>query len=328
MRRIGLAVVLSISLTLAPFGAEAQQDGKVWRIGYLGNFPATPNTSFLLTAFTDGLREYGYVEGKNLTIEFRFAHGREEGYAELVRELLHANVELVVTAQTPAALALKQGAKTLPVVLLGTSNPVEAGLVQSLARPAGTITGLSNQAGDLGGKVVQLARELVPRLSLLTVLWNPTNQASVLGVNTLRALAAKEGFSVSAVSASAQSPDELERAISALARERPDVLYVHGAYLTRAAAIAQLATRHRIPTISDFSSMTRDGLLISYAADFASLFRRGAYYVDKILKGAKPADLPVEQPTKFELVINLKTARALGITLPHSLLLRADQVIE
>jgi ABC-type uncharacterized transport system substrate-binding protein len=164
MRRIGLAVVLAISV-LAPPAVEAQQAGKVWRIGYLGNFPFTPNTSFLLTAFTDGLREYGYVEGKNLTIEFRFAHGREEGYAELVRELLHANVELVVTAQTPAALALKQGAQTLPVVLLGTSNPVEAGLVQSLARPNGTITGLSNQAGDpgdLGGKVVQLARVVAP----------------------------------------------------------------------------------------------------------------------------------------------------------------------
>ena len=315
-------------LLAAPLAAEAQPAGKVHRIGYLGNFPPTPSTTLLLTAFTDGLREYGYVEGRNLIIEFRFAHGREERYPELVRELLQANVELVVTAQTPAALALKEGAKTLPVVLLGLGGPVETGLVQSLARPGGTVTGLSNQAADLDAKVVQLARELVPRLSRLAVLWDPANQASELSLKSLQALAAKEGISVLPASAPAQSPDELERVIAALARERPDVLYVHGPYITKAAAIGPLARRHRIPTISVFTAMTRYGLLISYAADLASLFRRGAYYVDRILKGAKPGDLPVEQPTRFELVINLKTAKALGLTIPPSLLLRADQVIE
>jgi len=328
MRRIGL--VLALSLFVAPLASEAQDTGKVWRIGYLGNYPPTPNTSRVLAAFTDGLREYGYVEGKNLTIEFRFAHGREERYPELVRELLQANVELVVTVQTSAALALKQGAQALPVVLLGSGNPVEAGLVQSLARPGGGITGLSNQVGDLDGKLVQLARELVPRLSRLTVLWDPTNHPSAYGVNALKALAAKEGLSVSPVSTPAQTPDELERAISALARERPDVLLVHGigTYIRQAAVIGQLATRHRILTICAFSSMARAGLLISYGPDSASLFRRGAYYVDRIFKGAKPADLPVEQPTKFELVINLKTAKALGLTIPQSVLLRADHVIE
>jgi len=202
--------------------------------------------------------------------------------------------------------------------------------VQSLARPGGGITGLSNQVGDLDGKLVQLARELVPRLSRLTVLWDPTNHPSAYGVNALKALAAKEGLSVSPVSTPAQTPDELERAISALARERPDVLLVHGigTYIRQAAVIGQLATRHRILTICAFSSMARAGLLISYGPDSASLFRRGAYYVDRIFKGAKPADLPVEQPTKFELVINLKTAKALGLTIPQSVLLRADHVIE
>jgi len=282
-----------------------------------------------MAAFADGLRQYGYVEGTNLVIEFRFAQGHEDKYPQLVRELLQSNVELVVTTQTPAALALKEGAKTLPVVMIGTGQPVEAGLVQSLARPGGNITGVSNQVGDLDAKLVQLARELVPKLSRLAVLWYPSNQASALSLKNVQALAAaKEGITVVPASAQAENPGELERTISALARERLDVLYVHGPYLTQAAAIGQFAVRHRVPTISAFTSMTRDGLLISYAPDSANLFRRGAYYVDRILKGAKPADLPVEQPTKFELVINVKTAKALGLTIPPSVLLRADEVIE
>ena len=315
-------------LLAAPLAVEAQQTGKVWRIGYLGNFPPTPRTAFLVAAFTEGLRQYGYVEGRNLVIEFRFAQGHEEKYPQLVRELLQANVELVVATQTPAAIALKEGAKTLPVVMIGTGQPVEAGLVQSLARPGGTITGVSSQVGDLDDKVVQLARELVPKLSRLGVLWFPSNQASALSLKNTQVQAAKGGISVVPASAPLEDPGELERTLSALARERLDVLDVHPPYVSQAAAIGQFAVLHRLPTISVFTSMTRDGLLISYAPDFASLFRRGAYYVDRILKGAKPADLPVEQPTKFELVINLKTAKALGLTIPPSLLARADEVIQ
>jgi putative ABC transport system substrate-binding protein len=182
--------------------------------------------------------------------------------------------------------------------------------------------------GDLDGKVVQLARELVPKLSRLAVLWYPSNQASALSLKNVQALAAREGISVVPASAQAQNPGEVERIISALARERLDVLYVHGPYSGQAAAIDELAVRHRLPTISVFTSMTRNGLLISYAFDSASLLRRSAYYVDRILKGAKPADLPVEQPTKFELIINLKTAKALGLTIPPSVLGRADEVIQ
>jgi putative ABC transport system substrate-binding protein len=315
-------------LLAAPLAAEAQQTGKVWRIGFLGNFSPTPGATFISTAFIDGLRQYSYVEGRNLVIEVRFAQGHEEQYPQLVRELLQANVELVVTTLTPAALALKESTKTLPVVMLGVADPVETGLVQSLARPGGNITGLSSQVGDLDGKVVQLARELVPKLSRLAVLWYPSNQASALSLKNVQALAAREGISVVPASAQAQNPGEVERIISALVRERLDVLYVHGPYSSQAAAIGELAVRHRLPTISVFTSMTRNGLLISYAFDSASLFRRGAYYVDRILKGAKPADLPVEQPTKFELVINLKTAKALGLTIPQSLLQRADEVIQ
>ena len=325
-RRAFLGAVTG-GLLAAPLAAEAQQAGKVWRIGYLGNFPPTPGTAFLVAAFTDGLRQYGYIEGRNLVIEFRFAEGHEEKYPQLVRELLQANVELVVTTQTPAAAALKEGAKTLPVVVIGIGQPVETGLVKSLARPGGTITGVSSQVGDLESKLLQLGRELVPKLSRVAVLWSPSNQASALSLKNGQALAAKEGISVVPASASAH-PGELEHTLSALARERLDVLYVHLTYASQTAAIGQFAVQHRLPTISAFTSMTRDGLLISYAPDSANLFRRGAYYVDKILKGAKPADLPVEQPTKFELVINLKTAKALGLTIPRSLLARADQVIE
>src|SRR5215470_15918044 len=314
-------------LLAAPLAAEGQQAEKVWRIGYLGNFPPTPRTAFFVAAFTDGLREYGYVEGRNLVIEFRFAQGHEEKYPQLVRELLQAKVELVVTTQTPAALALKEGAKTLPVVMIGTGQPVETGLVQSLARPGGTITGVSSQVGDLESKLLQLGREIVPKLSRVAVLWSPSNQASALSLKNGQALAAKEGISVVPASASGD-PGELEHTLSALARERLDVLYVHGTYVGQAAAISQFAIRHRLPTISGFTSMTRDGLLISYAADSVNLFRRGAYYVDRILKGAKPGDLPVEQPTKFDLVINLKTAKALGLTIPPTLLARADEVIQ
>src|SRR5262245_55641116 len=180
--RRAILSTIGIAVLAAAFAAEAQQAGKLWRIGYLGNFPPTPSTSFLMTAFTDGLRQYGYVEGTNLAIEFRFAQGHEDKYPQLVRELLQSKVELVVTTQTPAALALKEEAKTLPVVMIGTGQPVETGLVQSLARPGGNITGVSNQLGDLDGKLVQLARELVPKLSRLAVLWYPSNQASALSL--------------------------------------------------------------------------------------------------------------------------------------------------
>lgn len=324
--RVALAVGLTLGVLVAPLDAAEQPARKVYRIGYIGNFPPTPSTAFLLSAFTNGLREYGYVEGRNLTIEFRWANGHEERYPELVRDLVHADVQLVVTAQTPAALALKEGAKILPVVLLGPSHPVEAGLVQSLARPGGTITGLSNQAGDLDAKILQLAREFVPKLSRLAVLWTPANQGSVLSLETVQALASKEGISVLPVSA--RSRDDLESVFSALTRERSDVLYVHGTYLSQAVPIGQLAIRNRLPTISVFTSMTRDGLLISYSPDFAGIFRRGAYYVDRIFKDTKPADLPVEQPTKFDLAINMRTTKALGLVMPPSLLLRADEVIE
>ena len=316
------------ALLAAPLAAAAQQAGKVYRVGYLGNFPPTSSTAPIFSAFTDGLREHGYVDGRNLKLEYRWAHGRSDIWPALVRELLQAGVQVVVTSQTPAALMLKQHASDIPVVLLGVSHPVEAGLVQSLARPGGNITGLSNQLGDLGAKLIQLCRELVPGMSRLAVFWTPTNQGSALGLKSLREEALKAGIAV--VPVSTRMRDETDAALSTLARERPDVVLVGATYIAspELSRIREFALSHRMPTVGDSSALTRDGLLMSYSPDVISLFRRAASFVDKILKGTKPADLPIEQPTKFELVINLTTAKALGLTIPPSLLLRADQVIE
>jgi ABC-type uncharacterized transport system substrate-binding protein len=328
LRLIGLVVVLAVGLFASPLVGETQQPGKVYRVGYLGNYPPTPNTSPILAGFTDGLREHGYVEGINLKLEYRWAHGRSDILPALARELREAGVQVVVTPQTPAALILKEHAKDLPVILVGASHPLEAGLVQSLARPGGNITGLSSQPGDLGGKLIQLCRELVPGMSRLAVFWTPTNQGSALGLKGLRAEALKAGIAVVPVSTAMR--DETDTALSTLARERPEVVLVHSSYINspELSRIRDFAISRRMPTVGDSGALTRGGLLMSYSPDLVSLFRRAASYVDKILKGTKPGDLPVEQPTKFELVINLKTAKALGLTIPQSLLLRADLLIQ
>jgi putative ABC transport system substrate-binding protein len=326
-RRAFLGTLVS-SLLAAPIVAEAQPVAKVFVIGWLGNVLPPPTMEPVIAAFMDGLRQYGYVDGTNLKVEYRWANGRDERYPALVRELIQAKVQLVVTAQTPAVLVLKEQTKTLPVVLLGVSHPVEAGLVQSLARPGGNITGVTNQLSDLDAKLLQLGREIVPKLSRIGVFWTPTNQGSAVGLTKMQEVATKAGVAV--VPVSARTRDEAESAFLALSHERLDILIVHASYVgsTELVQIRDFAARNRMPTISAFSALTHDGLLMSYSPDLASYYRRAAYYVDKILKGAKPADLPVEQPTKFELVINLKTAKALGLTIPPSLLLRADQVIE
>jgi len=327
MDRRAFIGTLTGAVLAAPLVARAQPAEKIFRIGWLGNVPPPPAMVPVIAAFMDGLRQYGYVDGRNLKVEYRWANGRDERYSELVRELIQANVQLVVTAQTPGALVLKEQAQ-VPVVLLGVSHPVEAGLVQSLSRPGGNITGVTNQLGDLDAKLLQLGKDLVPKLSRIAVFWTPTNQGSAIGLKNMQAVAAKAGVAV--VPVSARTRDEAEHAFSALMHERPDALIVHASYVGSAELIQirEFAARTRMPTISAFSALTRDGLLMSYSPDPATYYRRAAYYVDRILKGAKPADLPIEQPTKFDLFINLKTAKALNLTIPPSLLQRADQVIE
>jgi len=326
-RRDFVTGILGTVLAL-PLAGEAEPQGKVFCIGWLGNVPPPPSMERASAAFVDGLREYGYVEGANLKVEYRWADGRDERYSELVRDLIQAKVQLIVTAQTPAAVVIKDQAKTLPVVLVGTSHPVEVGLVQTLARPGGNITGITNQLGDLDGKLLQLAKELAPRLRRIGVFWTPSNQASALGLKSVQTVAARQGLAV--VPVSARTRAEAESAFSALRHERPDVLIVHASYIGSAelVQIREFVISTRMPTISAFSALTRDGLLLSYSPDAAAYYRRAAYYVDRILKGNKAADLPMEQPTKFELMINLSAAKAIGLSIPPSLLARADQVIE
>src|SRR4030095_6593190 len=297
MERRAFLAMVSGSLFAAPVAAEAQQAGKPSRVGLLATSPPPPSTAPIWAAFTDGLREHGYVDGRNLKLEYRWAHGRSDIWPALVRELRQAGVQVVVTSQTPAALMLKQHASEMPVVLVGVGQPVEAGLVQSLARPGGNITGLSAQLGDLGAKVIQLCRELVPGISRLVVSWTPTNRGSALGLKSLQEEALKAGITVLPVST--RMRDETDAALSTLARERPDVVLVHASYRgsPELSRIREFALSHRMPTVGDFGALTRDGLLMSYSPDLLSLFRRAASFVDKILKGTKPADLPIEQAT-------------------------------
>jgi putative ABC transport system substrate-binding protein len=245
-----------------------------------------------------------------------------------MRELVAAHVQVIAASDSAAAQAVKAHAPTIPVVLLGASDPVGIGLAASLARPGGNITGLSSQLGDLEARSLQLLLELAPRVSRVAVFWNPDNAGSAAALRTLQAHAAARGLKLHPVVGRTRA--EMDGALAALTRERPDALAVHLWYSgsPERARLAEFAARSRIVTISGSKRLVREGLLMSYAPDSAAIFRRGADYVHRILQGARPADLPIEQPAKFELVLNLKTAKALGLTIPPSILLQADEVIE
>jgi putative ABC transport system substrate-binding protein len=312
----------------APLGTEAQQPGKVPRVGWLSPGSATSDETFL-ASFRDALRELGWVVGTNIAIESRRAEGRFERLPDLAAELVRLKVDVIVTVVTQASLAAKHATQTIPIVMVGVGDPLGSGLVASLARPGENVTGPSSMLADLSGKQLALLKETVPKASPVAVLWNPANpvwQAAALRETEVAARAL--GLRLQLLQA--RGPDELEGAFAAMTRERAGALFVPAdIILVRdAQRIAALAASHRLPAIYGFREHTVAGGLMSYAADFAFMFRRAATYADKILKGAKPGDLPVEQPTKFELVINLKTAKALGLTIPASVLARADQVIE
>jgi putative tryptophan/tyrosine transport system substrate-binding protein len=274
-------------------------------------------------AFLQGLREQGYVPERNLGIERRYLEGKNERASIFVTDFLQMKVDIIVTSHTLVAPTAKERTSTIPIVFIGISDPVREGLVASLARPGGNVTGISAQLPELQAKALQILREAVPRVSRVAVLWNPANPASATDWKGMQAIAKASG--VVLVSVEIQSPAYLEPALGAMSRERPDALYVHlvmNPYRTR---IVEHAEAHRLPILA-LSRML--GALVTYGPDYADMFRQATSHVGKILKGAKPADLPVEQPTKFELVINLKTAKALGLTIPPSLLGRADHVIE
>jgi putative ABC transport system substrate-binding protein len=316
MRLIGLAVVLTLSLALAPFAAEGQEPGKVYRIGVLWNSaPNTPVSQRNDQAFEQGLRERGRVEGQNTIIERRYAEGRAERLSDLATELVRLKVDVIVANAAPAARAAKQATATIPIVAIAVSHPVGLGLVASLSRPGGNVTGLATLFPELAAKRLALLKETLPRVSRVAVFWNGANPGNVLIWKQVQVTARTLGVTLQ--SREVRGPHDFD----AFGGGRPLVFQ----YQT---SIVDFATKQWSPAMHAFRESVEHGGLMAYSVNLPDLQRRAATYVDKILKGAKPADLPVEQPTTFELALNLKTAKALGLTIPQSVLGRADQVIQ
>jgi ABC-type uncharacterized transport system substrate-binding protein len=312
------------------FSAEAQQPKKVPRIGYLSqNDAATESTRS--EAIRQALRELGYIDGQNIAIEYRYAEGKRDRFPELVAELVRLKIDIIVVAGGEVLIrAAKNATKTIPIVMVGAGlDPVEAGLVESLARPGGNVTGITNLNPELGGKRLELLKEAVTKLARVAVLYEPASPPSVLEVKEVLPVAAR-ALGLTIRSWEVRAADGFGGVFAALSKERPDGLYVTtgGLMLANQKRIAGLALKSRLPSMAVRREFVDAGGLMSYGADLAASYRRVAYYVDRILKGAKPADLPVEQPTKFELVINLKTAKQIGLTIPQSMLYRADRVIK
>ena len=325
------AVVAAVALGLVavPLAAEAQQAAKVPRIGYLAGDLAT--NLHLHEAFRQGLRHLGYVEGHNLVIESRDAEGKFERLPILAAELVALQVDVIVAPTTVAALAAKQATRTLPIVFPVAADPVTSGLVTSLARPGGNVTGLSNLAPDLVGKGLEQLKQAVPGANRVAVLWQPGVLPERTRKDMLKAAdVAARALGVRLQFVEARGSDDFDRAFLEMTTARAGALTVLGSsmFLSERRRLVDLAAKNRLPAMYAWREGVDAGGLMAYGPDLADLFRRAATYVDKILKGAKPADLPVEQPTKFELVINLKLAKALGLTIPQSVLLRADHVIE
>ncbi len=325
LNTIGIIAILALALLSVPLSSEAQRAGKVPRIGWLSHTPG-PN----LEAFRRGLRELGYVEGENVTVEARYAEGREERLPALAAELVRLPVDVIVTAAgNPAVRAAKNATSAIPIVM-GQSgvDPVVAGLIVSLARPGGNVTGLTTISADLSGKRLELLKEAVPTVSRVAVLWNATNPDKARELRETRVAALALGVSLQSLEV--RGPDDFEKAFDAATRGRADALITLHDVLTNSqrARIVHFAAQNRLPTMYEFREWADAGGLMAYGPNVRDMFRRAATYVDKILKGAKPADLPVEQPMRFELVMNLKTARGLGLTIPPFLLFRVDEVIQ
>ncbi len=326
MRLIGLAVILAISFNLAPLAAETQQAGKVYRIGFLEAGSSSVNQHFL-AGFRQGLRELGYIEGQQIVIEDRWAEGRPELFPGLLTELIGLKVDIIVVSSNAGAVAAKNATGTIPIIFVAVGDPLRLGLVVSLGRPGGNMTGLSTLSEEYAAKWVELLKEVVPRASLVALLWNPKN---IHAARAKEVRDAAKALRVKLESFEVGDPGEFDGTFAAMTRKRVDGLIVIADPLTvrYRTRIVELAAKNRLSTIYGFSEFVRAGGLMAYGASVPDMFHRAAYFVDKILKGAKPGDLPVEQPTKVELVINLKTAKALGLTIPQTLLQRADQVIE
>lgn len=311
----------------APLAAGAQPAGRVHRIGFLGNSTEMLEAN-LVGPFRDGFRELGYVEGRDLAIEYRWADGQYERFPALIAELIALKVDVIVTAGTPAALAVRRATTAIPLVMVAVGDPIGSGLVKSLARPGGNLTGLVSIAPDLEGKRLELLTEVVPRLSFVAFLLNPANAFHVTSEKQARAAAKVLHLKVEFFPVRAES--DFDRAFQSISSQRPGalVMLADRLFLHHRARIVDFAARNRLPTVYAYTELVEAGGLMSFGPSYPGMHRRAAYFVDRILKGVKPADLPMEQPSKFELMINLRTARAFGLVIPQPILLRADELIQ
>jgi putative ABC transport system substrate-binding protein len=331
-RRREFITLLGGAAAAWPFCLRAEPASKVPRIGFMvtGSL-RSPEQLAMIDAFRQGLRERGYVEGQNIVIEYRAADGKIERFTELAAELVDLHPDLIVASNTPAARAARQATATIPIVVAVMGDPIGDGLVASLARPAGNVTGMTFLGPELASKRLELLEQALPAMSRVAALWHPGAYGESTMKEMLRAMEAAAGtLSVRLQLVDVRGADEFERAFGTMARERADALIVLPSPMlfSERRRIVDLAAQHRLPSIAMAREFVELGGLMSYGASLRDLFRRAGGYVDKILKGARPADLPVQQPTEFELVVNLKTAKALGLEIPPTLLARADEVIE
>ncbi len=312
----------------APLGAFAQQPGKVWRIGFLGNRRPDSTESHPSVEFLRTLRELGYVEGQNVVIEWRFADNKLDRFPGLAAELVELKVDVILAAVTSAVMAAQKASATIPIVMGTVSDPVGSGLIKSLARPGGNVTGPATFTGELGPKRLELLLAMVPKVSRMALLINDDNSAHAKLAQDMQAAGQKRRVTILPISA--RTPQQIESAFSTMVREKAGALIVllNPLFQQQRSQIAELALKHRLPVSAADPIYVEAGCLMSYGTSLANDFRRAAIYVDKIFKGRKPADLPVEQPMRFELVINGKTAKALGLTIPQELLIQATRLIE
>ena len=322
-----LGAGLLTNMVTASSPAFAQQSGKIWRVGYLGT--STPDGfAAEVAALRAALRELGYEEGRNLVFDARWADGKYERLPALAAELVSARADVIVANGTAGAVAARNATTTIPIAMILVTDPVGAGLVKSLARPGGNVTGQSNLIGDISSKYLELLRGMVPKLTRVAMMINPSNPGNATALKSVQAIAPK--LDIAIVPCSAASSAEIETAFTRMAKEKVGAVIVagDGLFLQQRRQIASLTATHRLPALGAYATLAEAGILMTYGVDSVDNFRRLAIHVSKILKGAKPADLPVEQPTKIELVINGKTAKALGLKIPQALLISADKIIE
>jgi putative ABC transport system substrate-binding protein len=326
MRKNVFRLALCAMLYAFCTAAEAQQPKKIPRIGFLGNSTSALEEN-LIGPFREGLRDLGYVEGKNIVTEWRWAEGKYERFPALIAELIALKVDVIVTAGTPATQAYQKARTSIPLVMVAVGDPVGTGIVASLNRPGGNITGLTSISPELEGKRIELLREVIPKLSRIAVLWNPKNAYHAIENKEVEAAAAALRMKVLYLGVEAQ--EQIGNAFAQILKERPGALLVLAdrVFLHNRALIMDFATKHHLPGVYAYVELVEAGGLMSYGPNYGDMHRRAATYVDKILKGTKPTDLPVERPMKFELIVNLKAAKQIGVMIPQSVLFRADKVI-